>query len=429
MQVSVESTGKLERRMHVELPAARIDQEIKSRLHSVGKTAKIKGFRPGKVPPNVVKKHYGEKIREEVLSEMMRKSYTEAVMQEKLHPAGGPNIEPQKPGDGFGFAYVATFEVMPEVKLKSLDKIAVAKPEVTIGKKDIDAMVDKLRRQKASWKEVDRASADGDRVIVDFDGSIKGEAIAGGKGSEVPVVLGEGQMLPDFEKALFGIKAGEEKSFKVKFPKDYQAEDLQGKKADFTIVTHRVEEQVLPPVDDAFAAMFAVGDGGIDKFMEDVKDNMRREADAKVSSDIRDQVVEELLKANSIDIPNTLKHQEMHAMQRDAMQRMGIEDEAQAPKLENFAEMAEKRVRLGLLIRQLIADQDLSVDADMVRARVEQMCASYENAQDMVNMYLSNPQVVEQIEPMVLEQQAIDWLVNNGKVTTKKVAFTAYMEP
>ena len=429
MQVSVESTGKLERRMRVELPAARIDQEIDSRLKSVGKTAKIKGFRPGKVPPKVVKQRYGQQIREEVLSEMMRKSYSEAVHRENLHPAGGPNIEPQKTQDGKGFVYVATFEVMPEVTLKKLDQIKVSRPEITIGKPDLDAMLEKLQRQKASWKEVARASSKGDRVVVDFDGTIKGEPIAGGKGREIAVVLGEGQMLEDFEKALFGIKAGDEKSFKVKFPKDYQAEELQGKKVDFAVVTHRVEEQILPPIDDAFAAMFEVAEGGIDKFIEDVKENMQREADARVSQDTRDQVIAALLETNNIDIPKTLKHQEMHAMQRDAMQRLGVEDAAKAPALENFAEMAEKRVRLGLLIRQLITDQSLTVDSAMVRVRVEQMCAGYESSDDMVNMYMSNPQIVEKIEPMVLEQQAIDWLMANGKVTVRKMAFNDYMKP
>jgi trigger factor len=429
MQVSVESTGKLERRMRVELPGARIDQEVNSRLKSVGKTAKIKGFRPGKVPPNVVKQRYGQQIREEVLSEIMQKSYSDAVRQENLNPAGRPKIQPEKSKDGNDFAYVATFEVMPEVALKKLDQISVTKTEVTISKKDVDVMIEKLQKQKASWQEVARASAKGDRVIVDFDGAIKGEAIVGGKGREVPVVLGEGQMLPDFEKALFGISAGDEKSFKVKFPKDYQAEDLQGKKVDFSIVVHRVEEQVLPPLDDDFAALFEVGDGGIKKFMEDVQENMRREADSKVSSDIREQVIDGLIETNKIDIPQTLKHQEMHAMQHDAMQRMGIEDAKQAPALENFAEMAEKRVRLGLLIRQLIADKSLSVDEAKVRARVEQMCAGYENADDMVNMYMSNPQIVQQIEPLVLEQQAIDWIAEHGKLATKKVAFTTYMNP
>jgi trigger factor len=428
MQVKVESTGTLERRMRVELPAERIDQEVDSRLKSVGRKAKIKGFRPGKVPAKVVRQKYGKQIREEVLSELMQKSYTAAVMQEKLNPAGGPKIQPEEDGAGKNFAYTATFEIMPEVKLKKLDKIKIEIPDVTIGKKDVDDMMLKLRKQKATWEEVDRKSVDGDRVVVDFTGTLKGEAFPGGTGTEVPVVLGLGQMLPDFEKGLTGVAAADEKSFKVKFPKDYHAEDLAGKKVDFEIKTHRVEEEVLPPVDDKLAELFEVSEGGIDKFIKDVKENMNREAEAKVKSDVREQIMNGLTETNPIEIPNTLKHQEMHSLQHEAMQRMGIEDHDQAPPMENFAEAAEKRVRLGLLLSQVISDQKLVVDEKMVRARVEEMCASYESSADMVETYMSNPQVVQQVEPMILEQQAIDWLAENGKSTTKKVAFREYMD-
>ena len=427
MQVTVESTGTLERRMRVELPAERIDNEVDSRLQAWGRKAKIKGFRPGKVPPKVVKQRYGKQIREEVLNEVMQKSYSDALVQENLNPAGGPRIEPADAQDASTFAYVATFEVMPEVTLENLDKIKVEKPEVEISDADMDDMILKLRKQKATWEEVDRAAADGDRVIVDFDGTLKGEPFEGGKGTEIPVVLGAGQMLPDFEKGLKGIKAGDEKSFKVKFPKDYHAEDLAGKKVDFAIKTHRVEEEILPPIDDELAAMFEVKEGGIDQFMQDVRENMEREAKTKVESDIREQIMTGLLDANPIEIPQTLKHQEMHSMQHDAMRRMGIEDHDMAPPLENFADMAEKRVRLGLLVSQIISDQELTVDEDKVKARVEEMCAGYENAEEMVNVYMSNPQIVQQIQPMVLEQQALDWLMENGKTSVKKVAFTEYM--
>jgi trigger factor len=415
--------------MRVELPAERINQEVDSRLKSVGRTAKLKGYRPGKIPPKVIKQRYGKQVREEVLSELMQKSYTDAVMQENLNPAGGPKIEPEESNESDAFAYVATFEILPKVELANLDKIEVEVPEVTIGKKDVDEMILKLRKQKATWEAVERASADGDRVVIDFVGTLKGEAFEGGTGTEVPVVLGEGQMLPDFEKALYGIKAGDEKSFKVKFPKEYPAEDLAGKKVDFAVTTHRVEEQILPEVDDDLAAAFEVKEGGIEKFIEDVKENMTRESDAKVKTDVREQVMTGLLEANPLDIPQTLKHQEMHSLQHDAMQRMGVEDHDQAPPIENFAEIADKRVRLSLLISQLISDQELTVDDAKVRERVEEMCAGYENAEDMVNMYMANPQVVQQVQPMVLEQQAIDWLLENGKTTTKKVAFTKFMNP
>ena len=429
MQVTVESTGALERRMRVELPAERIEQEVNSRLKSVGRTAKLKGFRPGKVPPNVVKQRYGKAIREEVLSELMQKSYTDAVMQENLNPAGGPKIEAEDNKGDNNFAYVATFEIMPKVELKNLDKITVEIPEVTISEADMDDMILRLRRQKATWAEVDRKSKDGDKVVVDFTGTLKGEEFEGGKGTEVPVVLGQGQMLPDFEKALFGIKAGDEKTFKVKFPKDYHADELNGKKVDFAIKVHRVEEEVLPPLDDSLAEAFEVKEGGLKQFLDDVRENMEREAEQKLKGDVREQIMSALLESNPLEIPNTLKHQEAHSLQHDAMQRMGIEDHDKAPPLDNFEEMAGKRVRLSLLIGQVISDQKLTVDADKVRERVEEMCAGYENSEDMVNMYMGNQQVMQQIQPMVLEQQALDWLLENGKSSTKKVGFTEYMNP
>jgi len=426
MNVTVESTGALGRRMRVELPLEPIQQQVESRLKTVGRTAKIKGFRPGKVPAKVVKQRYGKQIREEVLGEILQKSYSDAVMQQNLNPAGGPKIETQDE-DGKTFAYVATFEIMPDVELKDLDKIKVEKPDVQIGDDDVDDMLTSLRMQKSTWETVERKSKDGDRVIVDFSGELDGEAFQGGQGTEIPVVLGEGQMLPDFEKGLKGIKSGDEKTFKVKFPKDYHAEDLAGQKADFSIKTHRIEERVLPELNDEFAEMFNVTEGGLEQFMTDVRENMEREAEQKVRNDIREQAMESLLATNPLDIPQTLKHQEAHSLQHDAMRRMGIEDHDQAPPIETFSEAAEKRVRLGLLLRQVIADKDLKADEAKLREHVEEMCASYENAADMVEMYMSNPQVRQQVEPMVVEQLAIDWLLENGKVKNKKISFKDYM--
>jgi len=426
MNVTVESTGALERRMRVELPIEPIEQQVDSRLKSVGRTAKIKGFRPGKVPAKVVRQRYGKQVREEVLSEILQKSYSQAVTQQNLHPAGGPKIETEGE-DGENFVYVATFEIMPEVALGALDKIKVEKPDVQIEDGDVDDMLLNLRTQKADWEVVDRKSKDGDRVVVDFAGELKGEPFPGGQGTEIPVILGEGQMLPDFEKGLKGIKAGDEKTFKVKFPKDYHAEDLAGEKADFSIKTHRVEERVLPDLNDELAEMFNVTEGGLEQFVRDVRENMQREAEQKVKNDVREQVMESLLANNPLDIPQTLRQQEAHSLQHDAMRRLGIEDHDQAPPIENFFEAAEKRVRLGLLLRQVIADKDLKADEPRLRAHVEEMCASYENSDEMVEMYLSNPQVMQQVEPMVVEQMAIEWLLENGKVKNKKISFKDYM--
>ena len=428
MNVTVESTGALERRMRVEVPIERIENEVKSRLQSVGKTARVKGFRPGKVPARVVRQKYGKQIRQEVLGEIMQRSYTDAVVQEKLKPAGGPRIETEGEDDK-NFTYVATFEVLPEVELKDLDKIKVDKPEIEIRDEDIEDMLLSLRRQRATWDEVERKAKDGDRVIVDFTGTLDGEEFQGGSGTDIPVVLGEGQMLADFEKGLKGMQPGEEKTINVKFPKDYPAEDLAGKKADFAIKMHKVTEEILPELNDEFAAAFNVTEGGLEQFRQDVRENMEREARQKVDADVREQVMNGLIEKNPIDVPQALVHEEMHSMQHEAMQRMGIEDHDKAPPMDNFREAADKRVRLGLLLRQVISEHDIKAGDDDIRARVEDMCSGYENADEMVNMYLNNPQVMQQIEPMVVEQKAVEWLMENGKTKAKKVTFKDYMNP
>jgi len=376
-----------------------------------------------------VRQRYGGQVRQEVLSELMQKSYSDAVMQENLNPAAGPKIEPEVTARGKDFAYVATFEVLPEVKLKDLDKIEVEKPEVEITDDDREDMILNLRKQKATWEPVERAAREGDRVVVDFNGTLKGEPVKGGKGSEVPVVLGQGQMLPDFEKALYDVKAGEEKTFKVKFPKDYHAEDLASKKVEFSIKVHRVEEEQLPPLDDSLAEIYAVEEGGLEQLRADVVVNMEREADEKVKADVKEQVLDSLLKLNPIDIPNSLTYQEMHSRQHEAMRRLGIEDHAKAPPIENFRQAAERSVRLGLLMRQLIEDHGITVDPERVKRKVEEICSGYEQAEEMVASYLSNPQLMSQLEPIVLEEQAVDWLVEQGTVKTRKVGFREYMKP
>jgi trigger factor len=429
MMVTVESTGTLERRMRVELPAARVEKEVESRLKSVGKTAKIKGFRPGKIPAKVIRQRYGTQVRQEVLSELMGQGYRDAVAQENLNPVAYPKIEPEISDKVDGFAFFATFEVLPEFTLQGLDKIEVTRPEVEISDQDCDDMIENLRKQKATWEAVERKSEKGDRVVVDFEGRLKGEPIEGGTGKEVPVVLGQGQMLPDFEKGLAGVKNGDEKSFKVKFPKDYHAEALAGKTVDFTVKVHRVEGEVLPPLDDSLAEAYAVKEGGLKKLREDVVENMKREADQKVRHDVRNQVMTGLLDANPIEVPNSLVHEEAHTMQHDAMRQFGIKDHDQAPPIDEFTAGAEKRVRLSLLIQQLVSDNNIVLDAGRMRERVEQICAGYENSEEMVTNYLSNPQVMSRIEPLVIEEQAVEWIIENGIEKKKKISFKEYMQP
>src|SRR6056297_81060 len=427
MQVSVEATGNLERRVRVEVPAERINKEIENRLRRVGRTAKIKGFRPGKVPAKVIRQRYGDQVRQEVLSEMMQTSYSEALQRESLVPAGGPQIQPEKAGDE-GLVYTATFEVYPEVELADLDKISVTRPVVEITGADVDDMMENLRKQKAEWQSVDRPAAAGDKVIVDFEGSIKGEPIENGKGEQIPVVLGEGRMIEDFEKALTGVSAGDEKTFKVKYPKDYPAEDLAGKKAEFRAVVHEVQEQVLPPLDEELAKAYGVAEGGVEQLRADVEDNMRQELEGRIKADMKEQVMEGLLSNNPLEVPEALVQQESQTLQKDAMQRMGIEDAEQAPPLENFREMAERRVRLGLLVQQLINDKDIQLDTDRLRAKVEEMFAGYDQSEQLISAYLGNQDFISRLGPVVLEEQAVDWLIDNGQSDEKKVPFKDYMQ-
>ena len=429
MMVTVESTGTLERRMRVELPAERIEKEVESRLKSVGKTAKIKGFRPGKVPAKVVRQRFGTQVRQEVLTELMGQSYRDAVVQENLSPVANPKIEPELSDKGDSFAFVATFEVLPEFTLQGLDKIEITRPEIDISDDDCDDMLENLRKQKATWETVKREAVEGDRVVVDFDGTLKGEPIEGGTGKEVPVVLGEGQMLPDFEKGLTGVKAGEEKTFKVKFPKDYHIEELAKKQVEFTAKVQRVEEQELPALDDSLAEIYGVAEGGLKKLRRDVVENMEREAAQKVRNDVREQAMTGLLEANAIEVPKSLLQQEAHSMQHDAMRQIGIEDHDQAPPIDNFTESAEKRVRLSLLIQRLVQDNGIAIDASRLRKRVEQICAGYENAEEMVTAYLGNPQVMARIEPLVMEEQVVEWIIENGVEKLEKTSFKEYMKP
>jgi trigger factor len=427
MMVSVETSGALERRMRVQVPAEQIESRIDERLKAVGRSAKLEGFRPGKVPAKVIRKRFGKQVRQEVISELMQSSYAEALQREQLTPAGNPSIEPGDIGEGKDLTYTAVFEVFPEVELKNLDKIEVSVPEVEIGEPDVDEMLESLRRQRATWEPVERAAKDGDQVVVDFEGKLDGEVFEGGTGEDVQIQLGAGQMLPDFEKGLKGVKAGDAKTFKVKFPKDYPAEALAGKKAEFSVQVKSVSEEMLPPLDDELAAAFGVEEGGLDKLREEVEKNMRQELGTKIKSDIKDQVLNQLLDLNTLDVPQAMVREEAHSMQHDAMRRMGIESHDQAPPQENFLPGAERRVKLGLLMQEFVKSEALKVDPDRVKAKMEELFAGYDDSEGLMANYLNDQKFLQQIEPMVLEEQAIDLLRERGKQKPRSVAFKEYM--
>jgi len=428
MQVSVEAAAGLERRMRVQVPAERVENEISVRLTSLGRNAKIQGFRPGKVPAKVIRQRYGDQVRQEVLQELLQSSYSEAVIQEKLQPAGGPTIEPGNLDEGEDLSYTAIFEVYPEFDLKGLKNIKIEQPEAEVADTDIDTMIENLRKQRADWSPVERKAADGDQLTLDFDGTLKGEVFEGGSAKDFKLVLGDGSMLADFEKNLQGVVAGTEKSFKLKFPKDYHAEELAGQKVEFAVKVSEVAEQVLPEVNEELVKTYGIESGSVDDLRKDIAANMERELEAKCKAESKRQLLEGMLSANPIEIPDVLVRQECEAMQKETMQRMGVTEPDQAPSAESFRETAEKRVRLGLLMSAAIKENDIELDQSLVTGKVDEMCAPYDNPDEIRNIYLQNQQFLGQIQNMVLEEQVVAFLTEQAKVSSNSMTFSELME-
>ena len=311
MQVSVETTQGLERRITITVPAENVETEVKKRLQQLSKTQRIDGFRAGKVPVSVINKRFGAAVRQEVAGEVMQRNYIEAIVAEKINPAGAPSFAPKSLEAGKDLEFSATFEVYPEVEVQGLDKIAVEKPAVTVTDEDLANMLETLRKQHAEWAEVDTAAGESDRVTVDFVGTIDGEVFEGGKADDFPLELGQGRMIPGFEDNIVGKKAGEEVVADVTFPEDYHAENLKGKAAQFTITVKKVEAQELPELSEEFATKFGVTEGGVDALKEEVKKNMTRELDQAVKANVKDQAIKGLLENNEIEVPKALVDQEV----------------------------------------------------------------------------------------------------------------------
>lgn len=427
VQVSVESEEGLQRRIRVSVPAGRIEREVEAKLRSVRQTARLPGFRPGKIPERVIRQRYGDQVHREVLEDVLQSSYAEAVNQQKLRPAGGPEIEAEQIEPGKDLSYTATFEVYPDIELSGLEGLAVERPEASVSDADVDAMIENLRRQRGHWHPVDRPAREGDRVIADFEAAIAGEPVPGGKGEQVQVILGAGRMLPDFERGLAGGSSGEQREFPVRFPDDYHARDLAGKTADFVARLHEVAEEHLPDVDPGFVREFGVESGELADFRADVRRNMEQEAAMRADGEVRHRVLEAFLEANPVAVPNVLVEREAQALQADAMRNVGNADPEQAPPLENFRAGAERRVRMGLLIGAVIREQGIRLDRERVRQRIDQLAEGYDKPDEIRKIYLQTPQLMSQVENVVLEQQAVEWLLSRAAVTPKPVTFSELM--
>jgi trigger factor len=428
MQVSVESTGKLERRMQVQVPAERVTKEIATRLKTLSRTARLNGFRPGKAPLTVIRRQFGVQVHREVIGDLLQSSFAEAVSSKNLAPAGSPRIEPQSVAEGQDLRYVATFEVYPEIALNPLAALEIERATAEVTEADVDAMIERLRKQQVKFAPVTRAAAVGDRVTIDFEGSIDAVPFAGGKGEHVAIVLGEGRMLPEFEQGLIGAAAGETREIALVFPADYRAAELAGKRAVFRIAVGTVEEPALPELDDEFCRAFGVTEGGIPQLREEVAANMRRELAQTLRTRIKGAVLEKLLDANPIDVPNTLIETQVRDMQLEAMRRSGAKDASQAPPAQPFVEPARRRAALGLILADIIKRENLKLDPARANARLDEMVGSYGDAAAVKRAYLQNPDAMRQVENLALEDQVVDWVLAHAKVHEVPSTFKELMK-
>jgi trigger factor len=427
MQVSIETTGALERRMEVSVPRERIEQAIDERLKRVSRTAKLKGFRPGKVPLKVVKQQFGAQVRQEVLSDLMQTSFAEAVSQEKLNPAAGPRIEPLSVGPDEDLRYRATFEVFPEIELKGIEGLAVVRPAAEVTDADVDAMVLNLREQRPRFEVVERESREGDRVTMDFEGQVDGAPFEGSKGDDVAVLLGGGRMLKDFETGILGMQADERRQVSVPYPADYHNPALAGKSAVFDVHVKKVEERRLPDLDDEFCRDYGVLEGGIEQLRREVRDNMERELADNVRARLKQQLLDGLLKANPVEVPSGFVDAQVREMQLEAARRAGATDASQVPPADAFLEPARRRVALGLLIRELIKTRGVQIDRDRVEARLSDIAGTYPDPDAVIKAYRQNADALRQVESLVLEDQAVDLLLEHAKVTERAATFKEVM--
>ncbi|GLO60338.1 trigger factor [Vibrio sp. MACH09] len=428
MQATVETLEGLERRLNITVPAANIEDAVTAELRNIAKNRRFDGFRKGKVPMKMVAQMYGKAVRQDVMGEVMQRHFIEAIVKEKINPAGAPTFAPVENEAGKDLVFAATFEVYPEVELKGLENIVVEKPVVSVEDADVDEMIETLRKQQATWTEVDAAAEDGSRATIDFIGSIDGEEFEGGKADNFPLEMGQGRMIPGFEDGIMGKRAGTEFEIDVAFPEDYHAENLKGKDAKFQIKVNKVESRELPEVNDEFVAKFGVAEGGIDALKAEVRKNMERELAQAVKNKIKEQAIDGLVKENAIDVPTAVVDQEIGVLRQQAAQRFGGNPEAaeQLPR-ELFEEQARRRVTVGLLLGEVIKTEELKADDDKVKALIEEMATAYEDPSEVVAYYEQNEEMMNNMRNVALEEQAVDVIIEKAKVSDKETNFSELM--
>ena len=416
MQVAVSTVSNLERRIEVSVPAAQVSSEFENRLKQVARNARLKGFRPGKAPMPVVRQQYGDQVRSELLGDLFRQSYSEAINQQKLKPAGDPRIEQFSADPGADLRFVALVEVMPEISLQPLSGLTLDRYTAEVTDADVDAMLETMRRQRSEFVKVDREAGENDQVTVDFEGKIGGEVFDGGSGQDAKVVIGRGRVLADFEYALRGMKAGDTKNVMVQFPEDYGSPDVAGKLAFFDVSVKEVGEPRLPEIDDEFCAGFGISEGGVTALRDAVKSSMQHELDTAIRTRLRNQVLDKVYEANPIEVPKTMIEEAVQEIRQDTLRRIGMQNAAQLPSNDSLLEPGKKRAAMRLLVGELMQAANLTLDRARVNERLDEMLGDYPNADDLRRQYVQNADLMRRIEASVMEDQLIDWIVGQAMV-------------
>jgi len=421
-------TGEgLERRMHIDLPAERIQGEVDKRLQDIGRSARLPGFRPGKVPMKVLRQRYGQQVEREVFGDLVESTFGEAVSKHALRLAGMPQIEPKVDPDAKQFGFTATFEVLPQVELAPLAGQVVRRPVVDLTDADLEGLIERLRNQRKTWAPVERPAQAGDRVTLTYAGTLDGEPFTGGSASGTQLELGSGRMIPGFEDGVIGAAPGETRTLDLSFPADYQRADLAGRAVRFEVTLDAVSAAELPAVDAAFVRDFGVADGDVERFRADVRANMARELKQRVHGRIKESVMDCLMKVNTLDVPKVMVDQEIGELKRQMLQSLGSAkfELPDAP----FADSARRRVALGLIVAEIIKQNGIKADPARIRAAVEDLASTYEDPQEVINHYYADRKHLAPVESLVLEEQVVDWVLGQVTVEDEPMDFAQLTDP
>lgn len=427
MQVSIETTSGLERQLTIGVPAEQVETEVEKRLKEAAQNVRINGFRKGKVPLSIIKQRYGAGIRQEVVGDVISRSFYEAVQKEKVRPAGQPSIQPKQLVPGKDLEFVATFEVYPEVELGDFSAYELTRTKAEVTDADIDNMIETLRKHQANWIDVDRAAAEGDKVNIDFVGTKDGVEFAGGKAEGQDLVLGSNSMIPGFEDGIVGMKAGEEKVISVTFPEDYQAEELTGAAAEFKITVNKVLEMQLPELKKDFFQKFGVEKGGEKQFRKEVKANMERELSNAIKLQVKTQVMNALIESHKVDVPKALVANEIHVLRQQMLQRFGGQQQNFDVKSllpdTMFEAEAQRRVTLGLIVGEIVKSAKLKPEAKRIKAMIEDIASTYQEPKEVIEYYNSNRELLAEVESAVLEDQVVEYILNQANATEKESTY------